>query len=270
MNDIRLVATDMDGTLLTSNHQLPAELPHYLDRLEQAGILFVPASGRSLALLRSLLPPHGNTVGYVASNGAAAAIGSELVRARLLQPADYLPMVETALESGGGVPLVCTPTGTYISARANEAEHEFFRGYFQRFYSELVFTNELGSLDVPAEQLTVYYPRHDSAHYLANVLGPRFGSSYSLVASGSEWIDAAQPGLNKAAGLAALGEHLGIAPTQMVAFGDGMNDLEMLGYVGRGYAMENAAPAVTAATSLRAPANDEFGVLRVLDQILAE
>lgn len=78
------------------------------------------------------------------------------------------------------------------------------------------------------------------------------------------------PDCHKASGLERLVQHWGITPEQCVAFGDGNNDLEMLSYCGRGYAMANAEQNVKDAADAVCPTNDEDGVLVTLDQLFPE
>lgn len=86
--------------------------------------------------------------------------------------------------------------------------------------------------------------------------------------SGHGDIDIIQPGMNKAAGLAELGQVLGIDLAEMAAFGDGGNDLEMLREVGCGVAMANAQPDVTAVANATTGSNQEQGVLQWINHWL--
>ena len=76
-------------------------------------------------------------------------------------------------------------------------------------------------------------------------------------------------GVTKAATLARIADRRGIAAEDVVAFGDMPNDLPMLAWAGRGYAMANAHPDVLAATEHVAPSNDEDGVAQVVERLLA-
>lgn len=87
--------------------------------------------------------------------------------------------------------------------------------------------------------------------------------------SGHGSIDLIVPGCHKASGLARLVERWNITPEQCVAFGDGGNDIEMLKYSGRSYAMENAPENVKEAADTVCSSNDEDGVLFVLDQLFS-
>nr|WP_279384796.1 HAD-IIB family hydrolase [Lacticaseibacillus manihotivorans] len=86
--------------------------------------------------------------------------------------------------------------------------------------------------------------------------------------SGHGDIDVIQPGINKATGLKRLGDSLGIDLSEMCAFGDGGNDLEMLQEVGLGVAMQNASPQVSAIADDHTLDNNHAGVLAYLEKNL--
>lgn len=90
------------------------------------------------------------------------------------------------------------------------------------------------------------------------------------VSSGHGDIDLLVPEINKASSLATLSTRWGIAPADMAAFGDSGNDIEMLQYVGRGYAMANANPKVKAVADAIIGSNDADGVLDQIEQLLDE
>lgn len=88
-----------------------------------------------------------------------------------------------------------------------------------------------------------------------------------VTTSGHGWVDLIMPGCHKASGLAQLVQRWRITPEQCVAFGDGGNDIEMLKYCGRSYAMQNAPENVKEAAKFVCPSNEEDGVLEVLDKL---
>ena len=76
--------------------------------------------------------------------------------------------------------------------------------------------------------------------------------------------------MDKGRSLATLAQHLSLSPDEVMAFGDGQNDVPMLRYAGAGYAMANACPQALACTPLVAPPNTEDGVAQVIEQYIAE
>ena len=80
-------------------------------------------------------------------------------------------------------------------------------------------------------------------------------------------VEISGPGVTKASTLALLCEELGVAPDEVVAFGDMPNDLAMLQWAGTSYAMANAHPSVTALAGRRAPSHEDDGVAAVLEEL---
>jgi hydroxymethylpyrimidine pyrophosphatase-like HAD family hydrolase len=77
------------------------------------------------------------------------------------------------------------------------------------------------------------------------------------------------PGVHKGTGMASLCRRLGVAQHDVVAFGDGLNDHEMLAWAGHGVAMGNALDETKAVADVVAPSNDDDGVAQVVEQLLA-
>lgn len=91
----------------------------------------------------------------------------------------------------------------------------------------------------------------------------------SITHSGAPFVEVAAPGVTKAAALAALCARHGIAQKEVLAFGDGLNDLPLLTWAGQGIAVGNAHPAVLAAATAITATNDEDGVAVVLERVVS-
>lgn len=91
---------------------------------------------------------------------------------------------------------------------------------------------------------------------------------FTFAPSGNAWIDAMQPGVSKASGIAQLAEHYGIGRDEVMAFGDSMNDYEIIRFVGTGCAMENARPALKAVADRVVGCNRDHAVQQELRRVL--
>lgn len=262
MKDIRLVATDLDRTLITSSGDLPPDLDSYVARLTDAGIIFVPASGRPLPTLRAMFPSNGENIGYIADNGGVVALGDQILHTDLIPPSVYAQMVDTAIEEGGGIPTLCAVDGTYVPEQFREHEE-----LLHHFFYDLFFVPDLRDLTIDAAKMSIGYPNGDSRdHY--DFMNDRWGSDYSVVIAGPVWVDVMNLGVDKGNGLKVLGDHLGISANQMMAFGDTDNDLAMLAAVEHSYAVGNADEHVKEAAKHTTLSNDDHGVTVVLKQLL--
>lgn len=263
LKDVKFIATDMDHTLLTEAGTLPPHLDERLDQLEALGIQFGIASGRPLYTLRDLFPRHERLT-LIADNGAAISHHGQIISKTLLPQAAYQAMVKTISEATDGSPLICGLDGA-IAATVDQQYDSVFR----EFYHQLSFRDDLASWEGEANKVTIYLPNGDSQKVYDEVIAPRFGADFSAAVSGPVWIDIMPKGVDKGTGMRAVSQHLHIATDDMMAFGDTFNDAEMLATVKYGYLVANHAEGMAQYARYRTASNDDYGVVQVLDQVIA-
>lgn len=236
---IRLIASDIDGTLLPYGETaIPPELFEEIHRLEAKGVLFCPASGRQYTSLRRLFAPVTDKVPFLCENGAVVfgpgspgPVLSKTVmdRARSLRLCrDILALrgVE-ALISGEDTSYLCPKEGNILTVMEGKGNN-----------IALVSRPE----DVPEDfvKVSAYCPGRLEETWLD--LTPRWGKQFQAAVAGEEWVDFTLA--DKGTGLARLCAALGVEPDEVMAFGDNYNDLPMLRYAARPYLMEGADPAL--------------------------
>lgn len=264
MKSVRLVASDMDHTLLTSDGALPPNFPDDLRRLNEAGIVFVAASGRPLYTLKTMFP-SGDGIAYISDNGAMVTYRDQVLFQSLLPVPAYQAMIARTMAETSGVPIVCGVDSAYVGTRHREHEE-----YLRRFHSIVTFVDDLTAVDALADKFTVYFHDRDSRNFYDRVYAPAFGRDFSVTVGGPAWVDIMNPGVNKGNGLLVLAEHLGLGHDQLMAFGDTDNDLEMLGSVYHSYAVSNADDAVHEVARFATASNDDHGVVQIIRTLLAE
>lgn len=264
--DIRLIAVDMDGTLLDGDGAIPDELWELLDELHDRGILFAPASGRQLATLQAAFAdaPSDEMI-YIAENGTHVVRGDVEVSSDALAP-EFVERLVTHLRglAADGFDLgvvVCGKRSAYIE-RADAA----FRAESEKYYEKLEIVEDLLAQDDQVLKVAIY-DFADAERTAPELDGFRDG--HQVVVSGEHWIDVMNLGVNKGVALERLQRALGIDRAQTAAFGDYLNDLELLDAAGHSYAMANAHPDVIARARFLAPSNLERGVLTTIRSFLA-
>ncbi|MFT4211627.1 MAG: Cof-type HAD-IIB family hydrolase [Microbacterium sp.] len=260
--DIRLVAVDMDGTLLDADGRVPDGLWPLLTVFAQRGILFAPASGRQYATLRREFGDHGDDMVFIAENGTFVVRHDEELSSDVIDPAVVADVVATVrgLRHDVGV-VLCGKRSAYI-----ERTDEAFRAEADRYYVQLRQVAGLDLVDDEILKVAVFdfgSAERDTAPALAGI-----AATHQVVVSGEHWVDVMNPGVNKGEALRRLQRLLGIAPAQTVVFGDYLNDLELMDAADHSFAMANAHPLVAARARHRAPSNAEHGVVRVLERLL--
>lgn len=261
--DIRLVVSDMDGTLLDEAGQLPESFWPMAQKLRERGVLFCPASGRQYAMLAGMFAPILEGLPVIAENGSLALIGEEVVHTLTFKAdvaREAIRMVRH--EARGRVAMiVCTQNGAYT-----DCSDPFFLGEARKYYAHLDFVEDIEDLDFDVLKLAVF----DFEEAEKNIL-PLFETyrdqQYVAVAA-PLWMDMMSKGVNKGIALRSVQKHLGITPEQTLVFGDFLNDLEMMEEGKFSFAMSNAHPGIIEAAAYVAPSNNNRGVIRVIEDLI--
>ena len=270
--DIRVIATDMDGTLLDPKGQLDLpRLEKILDKMDQCDIRFVIATGNEVHRMRQLLGHLAERVVLVVANGARIFENNELIQAQTWDDA----MVDRALAHFKGREcqdqfVVTAMNGGFVKEGTVFTELDKFMTpeMIEKLYQRMNFVDEFDSSlfgGVLKMSMVVGEERLDSVLQEINDL---FNGHVRAVSSGYGCIDILQDGIHKAWGLEELLKRWNLKPEQIMAFGDSENDIEMLELAGISYAMENAEEAVKRVASKVAPANSQAGVYKVLENWL--
>lgn len=263
--DLRLVVTDLDGTLLDGDGEIPDRLWRVLPRLRERGIRLAPASGRQYASLRRLFGDSADEMAFIAENGTLVVLDGDELSCTPLEPAfasELVGMVRGLVLEGHDIGLVwCGREAAYI-----ERSDERFVAEVARYYTALETVDDLLDIGEAAIKCAVF-DFGDAEAGAARLLAERC-APHQVVASSEHWVDIMSADANKGAALGSLQRELGVTPEQTVVFGDYLNDLEMLTGAPNSFAMANAHPDVIEAARFVAPANREHGVVRVIERLL--
>ncbi len=257
----RLVATDLDGTLLHSDGSLTARSRDVLRELDRRGIPVVFVTGRPLRWTMEVFDHVGELGLAIVSNGGliwdvrAGAV-------RLLRALAPKPGLEVCEVIRAAVPdsWFAVETVEGIGLESGFKERHPLPADTRRGDLVEIF-------DRPAVKLLA---RHESLGPLefwdlaAGAIGDRAVITWS---SDSSLLEISAPGVTKASTLAILCEALNLAADEVIAFGDMPNDIALLEWAGASYAMANAHPTVLAAATAVAPSNDEDGVAATLARV---
>ena len=244
---IKLIATDMDGTLLDERGEVDLpRLERLLDHLDQKGIRFVIATGNEIHRMRQLLGPLVKRVTLVVANGARIFEDDQMILGKFWDR----ELVEAVL--------------AYFKGReiSDQLVVSAVNGGFVK--EGTVFTEDLFD-QVLKMSLVVGLDRLDQ---VSQEVQQAFGDQLMAVSSGFGSMDLLQAGIHKAWGLAQLMEMWQLNASQVMAFGDSGNDIEMLEMAGHSYAVANAEEAVKAVAKHLAPSHQEGGVYQVIEEYL--
>lgn len=258
---IKLIATDLDGTLLGSDKVIPEEIFELARALKQKGILFVPASGRSPYTVRANFAPIAEDIDYICDNGAVAISEGKTVYARPVPPEIVKEVLDWGKDEDVHI-LLCGSQTTYLES----VDGTKYEPHVKPYYFKRVDYSELAEIKDDVNKIAICdlrNPRTGSYSRLAEMLAGRA----AVTVSGEVWMDVMQNGIDKGKALTAIQKHRGISPDETVAFGDFYNDIPLLKCAKYAYVMKNANKDMYEYGNRIADSNDEGGVLKVIKQI---
>ncbi|MBC3186864.1 HAD family phosphatase [Corynebacterium sp. zg-331] len=257
----RLVAADMDGTFLDGNGNIPEAFWDLYPRLVQAGIVFVPASGRQLATLQALFGSLGTELNLIAENGTVVYAGGEVVSTTPMRAQSAHALIDAATTAPTRMEMVvCTPTMAYV-------DRPDILDEVATYYHRVRPVADLHeAVDDTVIKIALYSEADAETHALPLLRAA--APEESPVLSGKHWVDVMSPKATKGRALRQLAAALDIPMRNTLAFGDYLNDLDMLRAAGTSYAMDNAHPLIKEAADRLAPPHTEAGVLRVLEELI--
>ncbi|MCL3862476.1 Cof-type HAD-IIB family hydrolase [Actinotalea sp. K2] len=263
--DLRLVVLDMDGTLLDGEKRVPEGFWPVAASLLSRGVVLCAASGRQQATLARMFGDLGDDLLFIAENGAHVVHHGRLVSAAAIDR----PAVQQAVQAVRVLATTGARVGTVVSTTRSayvESTDDAFLAEASRYYARLEQVEDLLAVRDDVLKVAVHDvgPVEESAF---RALGP-LAATHTLVLSGEHWTDLTHRGTTKGAALVRVHERLRISREQTVAFGDHLNDLEMLDAAGMSFAMANAHPQVLDRARYRAPSNLDDGVTRTLVELL--
>lgn len=261
---IRLIASDLDGTLLPPNKQLPEETFGLIEKLYAKGVVFAPASGRQLPNLKLLFAPVLDKIAIIAENGGLCWYRGEIIDCNPTPAESVRYALGVIAEEDGLYPLLsCTDCAYYIS------DHTGFAEVVHRSYSSAKKAENFDEL-IEREtvlKISVWDERPPCAMHGGRILPPKIKGLRTMV-SGYDWLDVSAASANKGEALKALMRRLRLSSDECMAFGDHMNDLEMLLACGQAYVTANAFAGLKEKIPREVPSNAEFGVIQKMKELL--
>ena len=266
---VRLVATDLDGTLLRSDGTVSNRTRSALQQASDAGVVVVLVTGRPPHTLRKAAQAAGVSGLAICSNGAVVydLDRTSIVRHTALET-DTAARLIHALRAV--VPDVCFAFVRGERFACEPAYHAISqaRDHADGFLDLAVLGEALALCDEAPTKLIVRHASIDVDELLATVHALGL-DGFEATQSGAPYVEVAAAGITKAYALEALCTDLGIHASEVVAFGDAPNDLPLMRWAGLSVAVANAHPHLLAEAHEVAPANDEDGVAIVLERLLA-
>ncbi len=261
LSNIKMVVSDMDGTLLNSNHEVSSRFFGLFEELKKRDIVFVAASGRQYNSIIDKLYPIKDDIIVIAENGGFVMQREQELLATPLERNTIIELLKIIKGIDGAHPVLCGKTNAYLNDSSSD-----FLNKLKEYYSEYEILKELEEHEGEILKIAVYHFESSEKFIYPSV--QHLEDQIKVKVSGENWVDLSHNDAHKGYALQKLQEQHKIGPKETLVFGDYNNDLEMLALSDYSYAMANAHPNVLKAAKYTTHSNDDFGVERILDKVL--
>lgn len=261
LSHIKMVVTDMDGTLLNSNHEVSEHFFELFEKLSAKGIHFVAASGRQYHSMLSKLENIKDDIIFIAENGALVKHKDDELSTTPLDQNLKAEILNSLQKIENVDAMLC---GKYVSYFDRSSEQ--LLNLVKEYYSNYEVVDNF--LDVKDEIVKVAAFHPTSAEEFIHPRLAHLENRLKVKVSGQYWVDLNHIDAHKGNALKMVLNKFGLSANEVVAFGDYNNDLEMLELADYSFAMANAHPNVKKVAKYETSSHNDFGVERILEKIL--
>ncbi|MGL4606577.1 MAG: HAD family hydrolase [Eubacteriaceae bacterium] len=261
---IKLIVSDLDGTLLNTKKELPKRFPALIKALNREGIRFVPASGRAAHTLKVQFSEFLNEIGLICENGNVVIYCGKLIYCVAIEKKELSKLLKEIKKIDQFRPALCGIDGTYIMDAFPP-----FEAQVKRFFYNTVMVENFEKV-IEREKI-VKISCVDGLNPLTNGCSKLrlITNCYDLIQSGENWVDIVKKGENKGKALQLLMKNVGVRPEETMVFGDYLNDISLMEVCDHTYAMKNAHPELKKlAKNVTEKTNDEEGVIDTIIEVL--
>lgn len=269
--EVVVVATDLDGTLLRSDRTVSARTAAAMAAADAVGIRVVWATARARHSIHELAASCGFRGTAIGANGAVVldlAGGTPTIVSTRSVPAEIVASVKTTVRSLVPGVAFATVGATRFVAEARYAELCVFADHHRQPH-EMELSDHGLSVDVEPTVKIVARHRDTTSEALYELVAAAGLGGVELTHSGAPYIEMSAAGVSKASALQELCERWGISGDSVAAVGDARNDLPMLAWAGTALCPSNATESVRAVADRVLASNDEDAVARYLEELTA-
>ncbi|MFD1615184.1 HAD family hydrolase [Gelatiniphilus marinus] len=261
LSEVKLVVTDMDGTLLNSNHQVSDTFYKLFKKMVNQGIIFVAASGRPHYSIAKKLDAIKNDIIIVSENGGLVSKRDKTILSTPLQQKMLLGITTLIDSLQNAYPVFCGKSKAFVT-RTSKPLLDILTEYYPS-YQLIKSPNEI---DEKIYKVSLFHEENSEKHIYPYV--KHLEAQYKVKTSAKHWVDISDACANKGYALQHLQELYNISLEETMVFGDYNNDLEMLRLGYFSFAMQNARDDVKQTARFETKSNDDFGVEHILQKLL--
>ena len=262
---IRLVVTDLDGTLLNSKKEISPRFFRLMEYMRQQGIRLVAATGRQHDDIAFRFGQYADDLLCAGGNGTVLTDGGKVFLMRAAPKESILRVIETVRPLEDVYPLLCGVGSVYLEDHA-----PWFRHLVEIYCQTITPLPDIsaGFDNYRIFKIAIANKDDGVMARTAEILRP-FEKEFDILPSGDSWLDMVLRGASKGSAIDLIRERYGIPFEETAIFGDYLNDMSMMDRGYYSYAMKNAHPDIKAAARFVTEyTNEEDGVARTLERLL--
>lgn len=260
---IKLVATDIDGTLIgDGKHKLDPRMNELILELKEKGIVFVAASGRQYPSIRKLFEDVQDEMIFVAENGAYVVCRGVEIDEVTMNRKLAVRLIKELRKMEDCFFTVSVKEKFYVETKDKEFLDLLIHGY----KNEVSIVDDVLSYDLDIIKISIY--KKEGADEIAKAMIPEWEDKFKVVLAGHEWLDFMDLKVDKGNAIAKIQKVLNIGIDETIVFGDNINDLGMFKRAKDSYAVANAREEVKAAARHITDSNMNNGVMQILETLV--
>jgi len=258
---IKLIASDMDGTLLNENNEINDEFFDIFNKLKERDIIFAAASGRQYYNLLKRFEKISDDIMFIAENGTFVVYKGEeiLVNSLNRQEANELIKIGRTIEDA--YVILCGKKSAYI-----ENDDERLVKETKKYYERYEIVDDLTKVEDDVLKVTIC--DFAGSELNSNDYYKNYRDKLQVTISGQIWLDITAKGVNKGVAIEKVQDMLEISPKETMVFGDYLNDLEMMQKAHYSFAMENAHDDLKKVSRFMAKSNNDNGVVEAIKEVV--
>ena len=263
LSKVKLVVSDMDGTLLNSKGEVSASFFKLFHQLQNQSIHFCAASGRQYNSIIDKLAIIKDDIYIIAENGGIAKKGNDLLALNVLSIATIKKVIPVLRTISDSHIVLCGINGAFI-----ESKNQEFINYFQEYYHSYQIVDDLIAIADSEDFLKIAIYHNDSSEENIYPKVKEFKDEMLIKISGKNWLDISDKNANKGSALREVQQILNITKEETMVFGDYHNDIELMQEAHFSFAMKNAHKDIKEIANYTTESNDNLGVERILEKLI--
>ena len=258
---IKLIASDMDGTLLNSNNEINEEFFEVFNKLKEKNIIFAAASGRQYYNLVKRFEKISDDIMFIAENGTFVAYKGKEILVNSLDREVANQLIKIGRTIDNAYVILCGKKSAYIEERDERLVKET-----KKYYERYEIVEDLTKVEDDILKVTIC--DFSGSEFNSNNYYKEYWDKLQVTVSGERWLDITSKGVNKGVAIEKVQEIFDINPKETMVFGDYLNDLEMMKKAYYSYAMENAHEDLKKVSNFIAKSNNDNGVVETIKEVI--